>query len=182
MARVVLTDRALRDLERLFDFVAGRDPGLAAARLASMRAAFAVLQDHPRLGRPAEDGRRELGLARGRDACAAKYRWRQDDHVVLISAFRHRARAGLNDLQDAGRRRRSGRSSLRMRHRQKPSSAALRNACAAVARSDVPNRQDTGAVLPPPIPRRRLRASRHVRRLGVRELRCPADETGTPRR
>ncbi len=97
MARVVLTDRALRDLERLFDFLAERDPELAVARLASVRAAFAVLQDHPRLGRPAEDGRRELVLARGRDAYVAKYRWRPDDDVVLILAVRHAREAGFTE-------------------------------------------------------------------------------------
>ena len=97
MARVVLTERALRDLERLFEYLAERDPARAAARLASVRAAFTVLQDHPRLGRPAEDGRRELVLARGRDACVAKYRWRPDDDVVLVLAVRHAREAGFGE-------------------------------------------------------------------------------------
>lgn len=97
MAQVVLTERALRDLERLFEFLAERDPAYAAARLASVRAAFAVLQDHPLLGRPAEDGRRELVLARGRDAYVAKYRWRPDDDVVLSLALRHAREAGFTE-------------------------------------------------------------------------------------
>jgi len=97
VARVVLTTRALADLERLFEFLAERDPKGALARVASVRAAFALLADPPRLGRPAEDGRRELVLARGRDAYVAKYRWRREEDVVLILAVRHAREAGFSE-------------------------------------------------------------------------------------
>ncbi|MGB5101886.1 MAG: type II toxin-antitoxin system RelE/ParE family toxin [Steroidobacteraceae bacterium] len=99
MARVEVSARALRDLERLFDFAAESDPRQALAQLSSVRAAFAVLADHPLLGRAAEDGRRELVLSRGRHGYIAKYRWLPAEEVVLILAVRHQREAGYTEEQ-----------------------------------------------------------------------------------
>ncbi len=97
MARVEVTVRALRDLERLFDFLAEADPERALAQLSGVRAAFEVLADHPLLGRVAEDGRRELVLSRGRYGYIAKYRWLPSEDVVLIPAVRHQREAGYTE-------------------------------------------------------------------------------------
>jgi len=94
VARVEITDRALADLERLFDFIATDDPRRARERLLSVRKAFELLADHPLLGRGGEDGRRELVLSRGRHGYIAKYRWLPADDVVLILAVRHQLEAG----------------------------------------------------------------------------------------
>jgi plasmid stabilization system protein ParE len=94
MARVEIATRALADLERLFDFLAEHDPRRARARMLSVRRAFELLADHPHLGREAEDGRRELILARGPDGYIAKYRFLPADDVVLILAVRHQREAG----------------------------------------------------------------------------------------
>ena len=94
MARVEITARAFADLERLFDFIANDDPRRARERLLSVRKAIELLADHPLLGRGAEDGRRELVLARGRDGYIAKYRWLPADDIVLILAVRHQLEAG----------------------------------------------------------------------------------------
>jgi plasmid stabilization system protein ParE len=94
MARVEITDRALADLERLFDFIANEDPRRAREWLLSVRKAIELLADHPLLGRGAEDGRRELVLSRGRHGYIAKYRWLPADDVVLILAVRHQLEAG----------------------------------------------------------------------------------------
>jgi plasmid stabilization system protein ParE len=94
VARVEVSTRALSDLERLFDFVVEIDLVRALAQVASVRAAFAILADHPLLGRIAEDGRRELVLSRGRYGCIAKYRWLPAEDVVLILAVRHQREAG----------------------------------------------------------------------------------------
>jgi len=99
VARVEISARALRDLERLFDFIAEADPQRALAQLSSVRAAFAVLADHPLLGRVAEDGRRELVLSRGRYGFVAKYRWLPTEDVVLILAVRHQREAGYPEEQ-----------------------------------------------------------------------------------
>jgi len=99
VARVEISARALRDLERLFDFVAEADPKRALAQLSSIRAAFAVLADHPLLGRVAEDGRRELVLSRGKYGYIAKYRWLPAEDVVLILTVRHQREAGYTEEQ-----------------------------------------------------------------------------------
>lgn len=97
MARVEVTTRALRDLERLFDFIADEDPARARRQVVSVRRAFEVLADHPLLGRAAEDGRREIVLSRGRYGYIAKYRWLPAEEVVLILAVRHQREAGYRE-------------------------------------------------------------------------------------
>jgi plasmid stabilization system protein ParE len=97
MARVQITTRALADLERLFDFIAIHNPKRAHERMLSVRRAFDLLSDHPLLGRPAEDGRRELVLSRGRYGYVAKYRWARADDVVLILVVRHQLEAGYKE-------------------------------------------------------------------------------------
>jgi plasmid stabilization system protein ParE len=99
VARVEVTARALRDLERLFDFIAETDASRALAQVSSVRAAFALLAEHPLLGRAAEDGRRELVLSRGQNGYVAKYRWLPADDVVLILAVRHQREAGYTEDQ-----------------------------------------------------------------------------------
>jgi plasmid stabilization system protein ParE len=97
MARVEVSTRALRDLERLFDFLAQDDPVRARTQLLSVRRAFELLGDHPHLGRPAEEGRRELLLSRGRDGYAALYRWFPAQEVVMILAVKHQREAGYSE-------------------------------------------------------------------------------------
>ena len=94
MAAVEITQRALADLERLFDFIAAEDPQRAPEQVLSVRKALEVLADHPLLGRAAEKGRRELVLSRGRYGYIAKYRWLPAEDIVLILAVRHQLEAG----------------------------------------------------------------------------------------
>jgi plasmid stabilization system protein ParE len=97
LARVEVTERAIGDLERLFDFIAEEDPVRARKQLLSVRRAIELLADHPLLGREAEDGRRELILSRGRFGYIAKYRWLPAEDVVLILAVRHQREAGYTE-------------------------------------------------------------------------------------
>jgi len=95
MARVEVSERALADLERLFDFIASEHPQRARAQLLSVRRALELLTDHPLMGRSVEDGRRELVLSRGRYGYIAKYRWLPAEDTVLILAVRHQLEAGF---------------------------------------------------------------------------------------
>lgn len=98
MASVALTRRALDDLERLFTFIAPReDPAAAEHQVDSVRRALALLGEHPLLGRPAESGRRELVLSRGRYGYVAKYRWFPSDDAILVLTVRHQREAGYPD-------------------------------------------------------------------------------------
>lgn len=94
MATIEITQRALADLERLFDFIAVEDPQRAREQILSVRKALEVLADHPLLGRAAEEGRRELVLSRGRYGYIAKYRWLPAEDIVLILAVRRQLEAG----------------------------------------------------------------------------------------
>lgn len=94
MATVEITQRALADLERLFDFIAAEDPERASRQILSVRKVFELLADHPHLGRAAEEGRRELILSRGRYGYIAKYRWLPAQDVILILTVRHQLEAG----------------------------------------------------------------------------------------
>jgi plasmid stabilization system protein ParE len=97
MARVEVTERAMGDLERLFDFIAEEDPVRARKQVLSVRRALELLADHPLLGREAEEGRRELILSRGRYGYIAKCRWLPAEDVVLILAVRHQREAGYTE-------------------------------------------------------------------------------------
>ena len=97
MARVQVTERALADLARLFDFLAAHNPKRVRERILSVRRAFELLADHPLLGRAAEEGRRELLLSRGRYGYIAKYRWVPAEDIVLILAVRHQLEAGYRE-------------------------------------------------------------------------------------
>ena len=94
MAKVEITHKALAGLERLFDLSAAENSQKARAQVVSVRSAFALLADHPLLGRPAEEARRELMLSRGRYGYVAKYRWLPAADIVLILAVRHQLEAG----------------------------------------------------------------------------------------
>ena len=94
MATVEITQRALADLERLFDFIAAENPQKAREQILSVRRAFELLVDHPLLGRSVEQGRRELVLSRGRYGYIAKYLWLPGEDIVLILAVRHQLEAG----------------------------------------------------------------------------------------
>jgi toxin ParE1/3/4 len=98
MARVEVAARALQDLDRLFEHIARENPVRARTQMLSVRGAFALLADHPHLGRTVEDGRRELVLSRGSDGYIALYRWLPVDQVVLILAVRHQREAGFPDV------------------------------------------------------------------------------------
>lgn len=95
MARVEITQQALADFERLFDFLAAHDAQHARVQVLSVRRALELLADHPLLGHEAEDGRRELVLSRGRYGYVAKYRWLAAEDVVLVLAVRKQREAGF---------------------------------------------------------------------------------------
>jgi plasmid stabilization system protein ParE len=94
MATVKLTDLARQDLERIFEFIARKDPMRALAAIESIEDAVQVLGRHPLIGRPAEEGRRELVISRGRNAYMALYRWFEVEDMVLVLAIRSAREAG----------------------------------------------------------------------------------------
>ena len=94
MASVRISVRAFRDLERIFEFVAGRDPGRALQTVQHIREAIMILVRHPLIGRLVEEGRRELVISHGRTTYLALYRWYPAADTVLVLGVRHAREAG----------------------------------------------------------------------------------------
>jgi len=95
MPLVRFTDRALADLERLFEFLAQRDPDTAGQAGAHIIDATAILARHPMIGRPVEGGLRELVIGHGRAGYVALYRFVPSDNRVDVLAIRHQREAGF---------------------------------------------------------------------------------------
>jgi plasmid stabilization system protein ParE len=100
LARLAYSKRALADLKRLADFLLESDPAAALATVDLIAEAVGVLANHPLIGRPVEDGLRELIVSRGRSGYLALYSFEAEDDAVLILAVRHQREAGY--LGDAG--------------------------------------------------------------------------------
>lgn len=94
MARLIYSEQALRDLERLAEFLLESDPQAAAETLGLVAEAVTMLARHPLIGRPAEPGLRELVISRGRTGYMALYSFEQAEDAILILAVRHQREAG----------------------------------------------------------------------------------------
>lgn len=97
MARVVLADGARADLDRLFEFLAADDVRAAGEAIDIILDALDVVQRHPLIGRPCEEGLRELVISRGRTGYVALYDIYEQDDSVLVLALRHQREAGFPD-------------------------------------------------------------------------------------
>lgn len=94
MARLIYSERAFVDLERLTDFLVESDPKAAAETVDLIEEAVALLKRHPLLGRPVEHEMRELVISRGRTGYIALYSLEEEHDTVLILALRHQREAG----------------------------------------------------------------------------------------
>ncbi len=94
MPLVSYARRALADLERLTGFLVEIDPVAAAQTVELVVSAVAILEHHPLIGRPAEEGLRELVISRGRSGYVALYRYDPERDRVLVLAIRHQREAG----------------------------------------------------------------------------------------
>lgn len=82
------------DLERLTDFLLETDPAAALTAVDVICEAVGILENHPLIGRPVEEGLRELVVSRGRTGYLALYDYVESHDTVLILAIRHQREAG----------------------------------------------------------------------------------------
>lgn len=94
MARLIYAQRALSDLERLTDFLLDTEPAMALETVELIAEAVQILEHHPLIGRPTEQGMRELVISRGRTGYLALYSHDETHDMVLIFAIRHQREAG----------------------------------------------------------------------------------------
>ena len=94
MAKLIYSEQALTDLERLADFLLESDPHAAAETVGLIEEAVGLLRRHPLIGRPVESNLRELVISRGRTGYVALYSFEEGHDTVLILALRHQRQAG----------------------------------------------------------------------------------------
>lgn len=94
MAAVDYTARALADIDRLATFLLAERPREAERTAQLIMDAIDVLREHPLIGRPAEQGLRELVISRGQTGYLALYAYDEAGDRVLVLALRHQREAG----------------------------------------------------------------------------------------
>jgi len=95
--RVQFAPTALRDLERLRNFLRPKNPAAAKRAAVAIINAVKLLERHPQIGRPAEGmddpAFRELLIDFGESGYVARYRLSKDSVTVL--AVRHQKEVGF---------------------------------------------------------------------------------------
>ena len=89
MTRWVLSIEAANDLDRVVDFLLAKQPLEAARTNDLITDALSILERHPMIGRPIEQGLRELVISRGNSGYLALYQYDETADVVIVFALRH---------------------------------------------------------------------------------------------
>jgi plasmid stabilization system protein ParE len=97
LARIVYSDEAFADADRIIEFLLATSPETAGEALTQIRAAVAVLAAHPQIGRRVDIHRRELVISHGATGYLALYRHDARHDVVRILRLRHQREAGYRD-------------------------------------------------------------------------------------
>lgn len=95
MPRLIWSPQALRDVQRLYRFLAAKNTDAARRAVSSIRKGIKVIELQPGIGRPIADMEpeyREWLIEFGASGYVAKYRLDGDSAVVL--AVRHQKEAG----------------------------------------------------------------------------------------
>jgi len=95
MPRLIWSPAALRDVQRLYRFLAEKSPDAAKRAVKAIREGVKVLAHHPDIGRPIEDMEleyREWLIDFGDSGYVALYRF--DGQLAVILAVRHQREAG----------------------------------------------------------------------------------------
>lgn len=95
MPRLSWSPPALRDVQRLYRFLVGKNPDAAKRAVQAVRQGVKVLGQQPQVGRPIEDmaeAYREWQIDFGDSGYVVRYRVVTD--AVIILAVRHQKEAG----------------------------------------------------------------------------------------
>jgi len=94
VTRLVLASAAVRDIHRLADFLLESDPVAASHTGRILIDGLQVLKQHPLMGRPVEQGYRELVISRGDTGYVALYSFDIANDVAIVLSTRHQREAG----------------------------------------------------------------------------------------
>ncbi len=79
------------------DFLSKNAPMAAVAAIEVIRDGVDILERHPLVGRPCEEGLRELLISYGKGGYVALYSYEQRQDVVLVLAIRHQREVGFSE-------------------------------------------------------------------------------------
>jgi plasmid stabilization system protein ParE len=97
VSAVFLSPEAFQDLVRLEMFLHGSEDPLAGELLDFILDALEVLTHQPGIGRPVEDGLRELIISRRRSGSLARYAWDDAQDRVMVAHIRQQREVGYTD-------------------------------------------------------------------------------------
>ena len=94
MTHWALSVEAADDLDRLVDFLLVEFPREAVRTANLIIDALAILEQHPKIGRPVKPGLRELVISRGASGYLALYQYDEAHDLALVLRVRHQRESG----------------------------------------------------------------------------------------
>ena len=94
MAKIIYSDEAFADFERIVDFLLESSPEQAAEALRNIRSAIDILDAHPLVGRRVDAHIRELVISWGETGYLALYRFDAGVDIVRVLRIRHQREGG----------------------------------------------------------------------------------------
>lgn len=94
MAKVVYSEAAPLDFERIIEFMLQSAPASTQRTLERIRSAIEILDVHPLIGRRVDGERRELIISAGATGYVAVYRYDAVFELIRILRIRHQREAG----------------------------------------------------------------------------------------
>jgi toxin ParE1/3/4 len=91
---IEFTPRALKDLERIAAHLVEHESADVSERLDALHSGFDLLESHPDIGRPCDDGLRELVIGKGARGYVALYSHQSILGLVLVLAIRAQREQG----------------------------------------------------------------------------------------
>jgi toxin ParE1/3/4 len=94
VATVELAPEITEDFDRIFEYFAHHDSGVAAQAITEIIEGLDLLTRHPLIGRPLAGDLRELVLGTKNRGCLALYKYSAELEIVFILAIRSQREAG----------------------------------------------------------------------------------------
>lgn len=94
MAHIESASAVYDDFDRFFEHIALFEASSATARIEEIIQAIQILSSSPLIGRPVQDGKRELVIGRGSRGYVALYRYVPEMDTVFLLAVRSQRESG----------------------------------------------------------------------------------------